>query len=536
MSDNEEKKPLKMYPGVSLGSAPKKRMSKLKVFLLIIIVVVGASAGGYWINREFINSEPEIPDIVEIVETDPQPVIVKEDTQVVDDLDLDLTQDTTEEPLQNENTPAATEPESATLEIAEATTNNNDDLQLDNILEPNNSTDESQPNTPDTLTTTQTDQTTTETTVTDEDIIDTTINAVSDTVEDFGEVINDTVSELSSDINSQEDILAALKQSDTLIGSKDYQGAANVLSRLTSLPTATLGNLAPDVYYRAGLAGRYNQDEKTAQENWLKAYQNFPTTISGRLAALALGETWFYWYAGTKPDYTKWEAIRDAYSTAIGMDGARFLPRATEDKLAQRLSYLNEKLIFDPTMPVSGAIFHRVEPGEYISNIARKYGLGTWSSIVDINKVDPKNLKVGMTLKVMPGRLFILVDKKNFTLSWYLDGKFIKRYKCATGAEGSETPAGHYEVFKMDVEPNWTDPNTGKVYKYGEEGHAIGSRWLAIRGGSKNGLGIHGTIDPQSIGKKASNGCIRLLNKDVEELYGFASIANNNESEVLVIE
>ena len=102
-----------------------------------------------------------------------------------------------------------------------------------------------------------------------------------------------------------------------------------------------------------------------------------------------------------------------------------------------------------------------------------------------------------MTLKVMPGRLSILVDKKNFTLSWYLDGKFIKRYKCATGAVGTETPAGHYEVFKMDAEPNWTDPKTGKVYKYGEEGHLIGSRWMAIRGGSKTGLGIHGTVYPR---------------------------------------
>ena len=141
-----------------------------------------------------------------------------------------------------------------------------------------------------------------------------------------------------------------------------------------------------------------------------------------------------------------------------------------------------------------------------------------------------------MKLKIMPGRLFILVDKRNFTLSWYLDGKFIKRYKCATGAQESETPAGFYEIFKMDAEPNWTDPKTGKVYKYGEEGHAIGSRWLAIRGGSKNGLGIHGTIDPESIGKKASNGCIRLLNKDVEELYGFANITDRKQSEVLVIE
>ena len=50
MSNDGEKKPLKMYPGVSLGSAPKRSMSKFKVFLLILIVIAGASAGGYWIK------------------------------------------------------------------------------------------------------------------------------------------------------------------------------------------------------------------------------------------------------------------------------------------------------------------------------------------------------------------------------------------------------------------------------------------------------------------------------------------------------
>jgi L,D-transpeptidase ErfK/SrfK len=36
---------------------------------------------------------------------------------------------------------------------------------------------------------------------------------------------------------------------------------------------------------------------------------------------------------------------------------------------------------------------------------------------------------------------------------------------------------------------------------------------------SKPHYGIHGTNNPPSIGTAASNGCIRMFNKDVEELF-----------------
>jgi hypothetical protein len=36
---------------------------------------------------------------------------------------------------------------------------------------------------------------------------------------------------------------------------------------------------------------------------------------------------------------------------------------------------------------------------------------------------------------------------------------------------------------------------------------------------SKHGYGIHGTNEPNSIGKAASHGCIRMAKADLEELY-----------------
>ena len=60
------------------------------------------------------------------------------------------------------------------------------------------------------------------------------------------------------------------------------------------------------------------------------------------------------------------------------------------------------------------------------------------------------------------------------------------------------------------------------MIRYGEEGHLIGTRWIGFedRPGAA-GYGIHGTGDPNSIGRMLSEGCIRMLNADVEELYDF---------------
>lgn len=41
---------------------------------------------------------------------------------------------------------------------------------------------------------------------------------------------------------------------------------------------------------------------------------------------------------------------------------------------------------------------------------------------------------------------------------------------------------------------------------------------MALSGGAWDGIGIHGTHDPQSIGTDASEGCIRLHNEDLQEL------------------
>jgi hypothetical protein len=51
----------------------------------------------------------------------------------------------------------------------------------------------------------------------------------------------------------------------------------------------------------------------------------------------------------------------------------------------------------------------------------------------------------------------------------------------------------------------------------------LGPRWLGL---DKKGFGIHGTNVRNSVGKAASQGCIRLRNRDVVELYPMLSVGD----------
>ena len=70
------------------------------------------------------------------------------------------------------------------------------------------------------------------------------------------------------------------------------------------------------------------------------------------------------------------------------------------------------------------------------------------------------------------------------------------------------------------VNPTWYSPEG--VYQYGHPKNVLGTRWIGFEDtDGLYGYGIHGTADPGSIGKDMSNGCIRLRNENVEELFDF---------------
>jgi lipoprotein-anchoring transpeptidase ErfK/SrfK len=91
--------------------------------------------------------------------------------------------------------------------------------------------------------------------------------------------------------------------------------------------------------------------------------------------------------------------------------------------------------------------------------------------------------------------------------------RVVKVYDTAIGKPSTPTPEGEFEVVNRIVHPTWF--GGGRPVPPGKS-NPLGTRWLGL---SKSGYGIHGTNVPASIGTAASKGCIRMDNRDVEELF-----------------
>ncbi len=99
------------------------------------------------------------------------------------------------------------------------------------------------------------------------------------------------------------------------------------------------------------------------------------------------------------------------------------------------------------------------------------------------------------------------VARSNRKLFHYANGKIIKTYPVAVGKHSTPTPLGKFQVVNKIVNP----------------GGALGTHWMGLNIPDGN-YGIHGNNNYSSIGKFISNGCIRMYNKDVEELFPKISI------------
>lgn len=122
----------------------------------------------------------------------------------------------------------------------------------------------------------------------------------------------------------------------------------------------------------------------------------------------------------------------------------------------------------------------------------------------------------------------LLIDREDFTLKLYKDDKVIETYPIAVGMVGHKTPRGIYRINHRAKCPEWQVPNSewateaglkpGTVFKGCTEANPLKERWLGVTK-PEVGIGIHGTGDRSSMGKRASHGCIRMLPEDVVELY-----------------
>lgn len=160
---------------------------------------------------------------------------------------------------------------------------------------------------------------------------------------------------------------------------------------------------------------------------------------------------------------------------------------------------------------------HVVRSGEILNSIARKYKT-TADSILFVNRMNSDRIRINQRLRIDMSSYLIDVSIPEFKLRVYRiwDGQtnFFKSYPVGTG-KNDNTPRGDYIINLKQKEPIWYKDNS-KPIPYGDPENALGTRWMAI---SYPGFGIHGTWEPDTVGKASSAGCVRMRNEDVEELF-----------------
>ncbi len=153
-----------------------------------------------------------------------------------------------------------------------------------------------------------------------------------------------------------------------------------------------------------------------------------------------------------------------------------------------------------------------VQAGDQLRKIATKHHV-PWPYLVRLNRIDPKRLREGQKLKVIDGPFGAVITLTDFELTLHLGGQYVRSYPCCIG-KNNATPTGKFKVLNKVTSPQYTDPD-GKVFSGSDPKNPLGTHWIDLG----DSYGIHGTIEPDSIGKAESRGCIRLLNADVSEVY-----------------
>jgi lipoprotein-anchoring transpeptidase ErfK/SrfK len=174
-----------------------------------------------------------------------------------------------------------------------------------------------------------------------------------------------------------------------------------------------------------------------------------------------------------------------------------------------------------------GLAFRRSKPGAALD--ARRAerrltkALADGSSIVrlSVHPVAPK-----INERTIAPTIVVHVDTNRLDL--YEGFQVTHSWDVATAKPGWTTPVGEWSLYQKRENPTWYNPALDSwgaglpAVVPGGPGNPMGTRALYIT--APGLIRIHGTTSPDSIGRYASHGCIRMHNEQVEQLYDLVPV------------
>jgi len=169
-----------------------------------------------------------------------------------------------------------------------------------------------------------------------------------------------------------------------------------------------------------------------------------------------------------------------------------------------------------------------VESGDVPDSVGRQFGMSYQflNILRGRQDVEDGDLRLGDRFKVLhlkdSSGFELRVDKSEFLLDVFLADCFVRRYPVGIGATETPTPTGTTFIDARERDPAWFHPKTGERIPHGHPDHVIGDYWIRLNDGELgvSGIGFHGyTGEGQAVEAQVSNGCLRMRNEDVAELF-----------------
>ena len=210
-------------------------------------------------------------------------------------------------------------------------------------------------------------------------------------------------------------------------------------------------------------------------------------------------------------------------------------------KACAAVNAVNDTLLWSPTVTPGDLICtaYTVKKGDTLSQIAKRNDVqADWRVLMRINGLrNERDLRVGRTLKLPTSAFHAEVSKRDYRIYLYAgegpNRVMVGAYDVGLG-EFDSTPTGMFMVRPRSklINPEWRNPRTGEYFFPDDPKNPIGERWIGLVGVEQansgiKGYGIHGTVDPGSIGQQQSMGCVRMLPPGLDITYELLTEPNS---------
>jgi len=179
---------------------------------------------------------------------------------------------------------------------------------------------------------------------------------------------------------------------------------------------------------------------------------------------------------------------------------------------------------------VGAPLRHRIDVEDTFVDLARRHDTGYLEILAANPGVDPWVPEKGREILLPLGHVLpdaprrgIVINVAEQRLYWFRGEGDIVTHPIGVGRAGFSTPRGTTRIVRKKEHPTWTpgasahrdDPTLPAVVKAGPDNplgdHALYLGWPSYL--------IHGTNEPDGVGRRVSRGCIRLYPEDIAQLF-----------------